>query len=99
MFRRISWQAKVRLFAVLASLLAFSSIPVLAWADGLVIDDPSGGALAQVPGALQGWALIVLIASVFSVFVKDSKLPAPVAKIVNWLALNVRAASNDPTKN
>lgn len=44
-------------------------------------------------------ALIVAIASVISAFVPDSKLPGPVAKVLNYLAFNVNKAKNDPSVN
>lgn len=54
--------------------------------------------LGQVKGGAEIWALVVAIASVASVFLSDSKNPK-IAKVVNWLALNVGKAKNDPGVN
>ena len=51
--------------------------------------------LGQVRGGAEIWSLIVAFASVLSVFLSDSKNPK-VAKVVNWLALNVGKAKNAP---
>ena len=52
-----------------------------------------------VKGGPEILAFIVALASLVSAFVPDSKLPAPVAKVLNWLALNVGKAKNDPSVN
>ena len=89
----------VRILAVLASLL-FLALPALAdEAAQIVISDPTGGLLSAVPGGIYVYALLVAIAGLVSVFVKDTSLPPLLAKILNALALNVGKAKNDPASN
>lgn len=86
--------------AILASLIFFAALGALAQEAGeVVIKDPTGGFLTNIKGGIEIWGIIVLAGSLFSVFVKDSKLPAIVAKVLNLLALNVGRAQNDPELN
>lgn len=52
-----------------------------------------------IPNGAEIVAFIVALAALISAFVPDSKMPAPVAKVLNFLALNVGKAKNDPTVN
>lgn len=89
----------IRFLAVLASLV-FLALPALAeGAAEIVITDPTGGLLSAVPGGLYIYGLLAMIAGLVSVFVKDSAMPAVVAKVINALALNVGKAKNDPGAN
>lgn len=90
----------LRFLAVLASLV-FLALPALAdeAANQIVITDPTGGLLSAVPGGIYIYALLVAIAGLVSVFVKDTALPPFLAKILNGLALNVGKAKNDPAEN
>lgn len=54
---------------------------------------------ALIPNGAEIVAFVVATAALISAFVPDSKLPAPVAKVLNFLALNVGKAKNDPTVN
>jgi hypothetical protein len=65
----------------------------------IVISDPTGGLLAIVPGGIYIYGLLVMIAGLLSVFVKDSAMPAVLSKILNLFALNVGKAKNDPGAN
>lgn len=53
---------------------------------------------SHIKGGAEIWALLVAAASVASVFLRDSKNPK-IAKFVNWIALNVGRAKNDPAAN
>lgn len=88
----------VRFLAVLASLV-FLALPALAEGAEIVITDPSGGLISSIPGGIQIYAILVAVAGLISVFVKDSSLPPIVAKAINFLALNVGKAKNDPAAN
>ena len=88
----------LRFLAVLASVV-FLALPALAEGAEIVISDPTGGLLSAVPGGIYIYGLLAMIAGLVSVFVKDSAMPAVVAKIINALALNVGKAKNDPGAN
>ena len=88
----------LRFLAVLASLV-FLALPALADGAEIVITDPSGGLISSVPGGIQIYAIVVALAGLVSVFFKDSSMPPLVAKVVNFLALNVGKAKNDPAVN
>lgn len=88
----------LRFLAVLASLV-FLALPALAEGAEIVISDPTGGLLSAVPGGIYIYGLLAMIAGLVSVFVKDSAMPAVVAKVINALALNVGKAKNDPGAN
>lgn len=89
----------LRFLAVLASLV-FLALPALAEGSAeIVITDPTGGLLAAVPGGIYIYGLLAMVAGLVSVFVKDSAMPAVVAKVINALALNVGKAKNDPGAN
>lgn len=92
----------LRFFAVLASLV-FLALPAIAQEAAapsqIVITDPTGGILSAVPGGIYIYALLVAIAGIVSAFVKDSSLPPIIAKAINFLALNVGKARNDPALN
>lgn len=89
----------LRFLAVLASML-FLALPALAeGAAEITITDPTGGLLAAIPGGIYIYAILVAIAGLVSVFVKDTTLPPLVAKAINFLALNVGKAKNDPAAN
>lgn len=88
----------LRFLAVLASVV-FLALPALAEGAEIVISDPTGGLLSAVPGGIYIYGLLAMIAGLVSVFVKDSAMPAVVAKIINALALNVGKAKNDPDGN
>lgn len=97
-----------RRFRILAALASFLFLAFVAPAiaqdapsapSEIVISDPTGGLLAAVPGGIYIYGLVVMIAGLVSVFVKDSALPAFLAKIINGLALNVGKAKNDPGPN
>lgn len=86
--------------AILASLIFFAALGALAQeASEVVIKDPTGGFLTNIKGGIEIWGIIVLAGSLVSAFVKDSKLPAILAKVLNLLALNVGRAQNDPELN
>lgn len=91
-----------RFLAVLASAI-FLALPAIAQetapAAQIVITDPTGGLLSAVPGGIYIYGLLVMIAGIVSVFVKDSSMPSIVAKAINLLALNVGKAKNDPADN
>lgn len=55
--------------------------------------------VALIPNGAEIVAFIVATAALISAFVPDSKMPAPVAKVLNFLALNVGKAKNDPGVN
>lgn len=54
---------------------------------------------ALIPHGAEIVAFVVATAALISAFVPDSKLPGPVAAVLNFLALNVGKAKNDPTVN
>lgn len=68
-------------------------------ASQIVINDPTGGVLAAVPGGIYIYGLFVMVAGLVSIFVKDSSMPGLLAKLVNFLAMNGGKAKNDPSKN
>lgn len=90
----------LRFLAVLASLV-FLALPAIAQeaANQIVITDPTGGYLSNVPGGIYIYGLLVMAAGLVSVFVKDSSMPTLLAKVINFLAMNVRNAKNDPSAN
>ncbi len=51
-----------------------------------------------IPHGAEILAVVVAVAALISSVVPDEKLPGPVAKILNYLALNVGKAANDPAK-
>lgn len=55
--------------------------------------------IEAIPYGPQVAALVVAISALVSAIVPDDKLPGPVAKVLNWLALNVGKAANDPARN
>lgn len=54
---------------------------------------------ALIPNGGEIVAFVVATAALISAFVPDSKMPAPLAKVLNFLALNVGKAKNDPGVN
>lgn len=88
----------LRFLAVLASVV-FLALPAFAEGAEIVISDPTGGLLSAVPGGIYIYGLVAMIASLVSVFVKDSAMPGALAKVINGLALNVGKAKNDPEAN
>jgi len=54
---------------------------------------------AQVPFGLEILSVLVAVAALISAVVPDSKLPAPVSTVLNFIALNFGAARNDPSVN
>lgn len=102
MIRRL----RLRVVAALSSFvfLALLAAPVVALAQEeapaqVVISDPTGGLLAAVPGGIYVYGLFVMIASLVSVFVADSKMPGFLRTVVNFLAMNGGKAKNDPSVN
>lgn len=88
----------------LALLLLVTFLPFAALAQEsapaeIVISDPTGGFLAAIPGGIYLYGLVVMAAGLVSVFVKDSAMPALLARVVNFLAMNGRHAKNDPAAN
>lgn len=83
----------------LALLVIMPSLALAADSAQIVISDPTGGLLSMVPGGIYIYGLLVMIAGLVSVFVKDSAMPSPLAKILNLFALNVGKAKNDPGAN
>lgn len=97
-----------RRFRILAALASFLFLAYVAPAFAqdappapaeIVISDPTGGLLSAIPGGIYIYGLLVMIAGLVSVFVKDSAMPAIVAKVVNFLAMNGGKAKNDPGVN
>lgn len=83
----------------LALLVIMPSLARAADSAQIVISDPTGGLLAMVPGGIYIYGLLVMIAGLVSVFVKDSAMPSVLAKILNLFALNLGKAKNDPGAN
>lgn len=54
---------------------------------------------AQIPYGLEILSVLVALAALLSAIVPDSKLPRPVAAVLNFIALNFGAARNDPARN
>lgn len=54
---------------------------------------------AQIPYGLEVLSVIVAVAALVSAVVPDNKMPAPVASVLNFIALNFGAARNDPSVN
>lgn len=52
-----------------------------------------------IPNGAEIVGFVVALAALISAFVPDSKMPGPIAKILNFLALNVGKAKNDPSVN
>lgn len=55
--------------------------------------------ISGIKGGPEILAFVVALASLVSAFVPDGKMPPAVAKIINWAALNVGRAKNDPSVN
>lgn len=96
---------RLHIFALLASVLFFALVaPAFGQEAGevpaqIVITDPTGGYLSKIPGGIYLYGLLVMSAGLVSVFVKDGAMPAVLAKVVNFLAMNGGKAKNDPTVN
>lgn len=52
--------------------------------------------LAQIPFGPESMAVLVAICGLVSAIVPDSKMPGPVAAVINFLALNFGNARNHP---
>ena len=50
--------------------------------------------LSSFHGGAEIVAFVVAIVSLLKAFIPDEKLPPSVAKVLNWLALNVGASKN-----
>lgn len=87
-----------RMLRVAMVALCFVMLPFVAFAQEVPPPAAGGidGLLGLVPGGVQIAALVVAIAGVVSVFVPDDKMPGWLSTILNWLALNVGKARNDP---
>ena len=54
---------------------------------------------AQIPYGVEILALVVAIAGLVSAAVPDSKMPKWLATVLNFVALNVGNAKNDPRQS
>jgi hypothetical protein len=55
--------------------------------------------IEQIPYGIDILAILVAAASILSAAIPDTKLPAWLAKIINFVAVNFGAAKNDPEAN
>jgi|CoawatStandDraft_6_1074263.scaffolds.fasta_scaffold218298_1 hypothetical protein len=55
--------------------------------------------VSQIPYGIEIMSLVVAIAGLVSAVVPDSKMPAIVSTVLNWLAMNWGHAANDETVN
>ncbi len=55
--------------------------------------------LSQIPYGLEAGGLVVSICALVSAIVPDSKMPAPVAAVLNFIGMNWGRARNDPQAN
>lgn len=99
MFQRIRLVSLMALVFFVALVAPAFSQEAGEAASQIVISDPTGGFLSAVPGGIYIYGLLVMIAGLVSVFVKDSAMPSFLSKIINGLALNVGKAKNDPSGN
>lgn len=53
---------------------------------------------AQIPYGIEIMTMLVAIAGLVSAVVPDSKMPGPVATVLNFIALNFGNARNDPSQ-
>ncbi len=55
--------------------------------------------IGQIPYGIDILAILVAVASILSAAIPDTKMPAVLAKIINFVAVNFGAAKNDPNVN
>lgn len=99
---------RLRRFRILAALASFLFLALVAPAFAqdapsasaeIVITDPTGGFLSAIPGGIYIYGLLVMVAGLVSIFVRDSAMPSLLSKVVNFLAMNGGRARNDPSAN